>query len=1126
MILQVLVTERPDGTFTATRVDFTPTWVERSSYTVTLASPENLDLARQLGGTDLRVLVVADELPPARIRPPSVDLDDHAYVLFTSGSTGLPKAVAQTHRNLLRAVENQISTLEITPADRLSLLASFSFDAAIPDLYPALLTGAAIVPVDLRRHGVPHAVEVLARYGVTIYHSTPTVYRFLLDALGSVRLDRVRVVLLGGEQSTYADVLRGRDRFSRDCVFVNGYGATEVTFAAQYRIPAAEVGPEHTGPLPIGVALPGYELTVLADTGEIAIHSRYLISGYLHQESDRFSVGPDGRGRYRTGDLGQLRSDGNLVCLGRLDRQVKIRGYRVELTEIESILGHRSEVAGVRAIARDGQLLAYVRLKPGTSDADPARLRQALAERLPDYALPRAVVVVDEFPLTVTGKIDERALPDPSTATPQPAESPMTGTEQKVHDVWCAVLGVDRVRHTDSFFDLGGHSLQLGQVQQRLVTEFGTPVPILRLFEHPTVAAQAGFLDGLVAPGSPTGSTMPAGSTTPAGPSISPAGASVRPTSVPASLSGSSGGGPEPVREYTGDEIAVIGLAGRFPGAADVSTLWQNLCAGVDSIHDYTDSELAELGIGPKLRADPRHVRAGGHLAGVADFDAGFFSFQAEEARRTDPQHRLFLEASWEALEDAGHDPTRFSGEVGVFAATSVNRYFLFHLMDNPAVVGEVDPDDWEARILARQFTDHLPGQVAYRLGLSGPAVAVQSACSSSLVAVCSAAQSLLDYQCDIALAGGVSVTSPRYRYTAGGMASADGRCRAFDEAADGSGFSSGVGVVVLRRLADAIADQDRIYAILPGWAITNDGATRAGFAVPSPAGQASAVAGALAAADIAADEVCLIEAHGSGTPLGDAIEVSALNEVYGDVGRGDLCALGSIKTNIGHLDAGAGVAGLIKAVLAVHHGVIPPNLHFNRAHPEVDLAAGPFYVPTKVHDWPDVDRRVAGVSSFGMGGTNAHVLVEQPPAVEPATAPSAASGAAADGYPLPISARTPAALRSAIGRLRQHLVTESPALADVAHTLVTGRHAFDCRAVVVCGNLTDAVAGLDALLDSDSRLAGTPGDLLDLGARWVAGGDVDWPASADGSGRRVRLPTYPFQRSRYWIDPPTKELP
>ncbi|MEV4523196.1 AMP-binding protein [Micromonospora tulbaghiae] len=1051
--------------------------VDAAGVTAVACAAEHRDLASTLAGQ--RPVVALDEVPPAPLHPVAADPDALAYVLFTSGSTGVPKAVGQTHRNLAHVVDNQIAALGAGPDDRLSLLASFSFDAAIPDLYPALLTGAAVVPVDLRRHGLAHAVDQLDRHRATVLHCTPTVYRFLLDTLGSRRLPTVRAVLLGGEQATWTDAARGRDRFAPDCVLVNGYGATEMTFAARHVQPLSEVDPDARGPLPVGVAFPGYRLDLAPDTGEIVVRSRHLAPGYLNQDSDRFGVDADGVRSYRTGDLGRLLPGGELVCLGRLDRQVKVRGHRVELTEIEAVLSAQPGVAGVRAVVRDGELLAYAR--PAGTRPDPAVLRAALTAALPGYAVPRAVVVVDEFPLTVTGKIDERALPDPVTEVPA-GEAPATDTERAVHDIWCAVLGRDAVARTASFFDVGGQSLLLGQVQQRLAERFGVRLPMLRLFDHPSVAAQAALLDA--PPDAVRAPVLPA----PAAP--------VR-----------------AAREYTGDEIAVVGVAGRFPGAPDVATFWWNLCTGVDSVHDHTDEELAALGVGPALRADPRHVRATGRLDGVADFDAEFFGFGADEAARTDPQHRLFLETAWEALEDAGHDPARFPGLVGVYAATSANRYFLFHLMDNPAVVGDVDPDDWEARLVGRQFTDHLPGQVAYRLGLTGPAMAVQSACSSSLVAVCVAAQSLADYQCDLALAGGSTVMWPRHR--SGGLASPDGRCRAFDEAAAGSGFGSGAGVVALRRLADAQADGDRIYAILPGWAVTNDGPDRAGFAVPGPAGQAAAVANALATAEVAPGEVRFVEGHGSGTPLGDAIEVAALHEVYGGAAPAESTALGSVKTNIGHLDAAAGIAGLIKTVLAVRHGVIPPNLHFTRPHPEIDLTAGPFYVPTKARDWPDDARRVAGVSAFGLGGTNAHVVVEQPPPAEPADPPGEGP------WLLPVSARTPAALRAALARLRSHLAGAAPALSDVAATLALGRRTFAHRAAVVAADLPAALSALDVLLDSGARIAGDGGPLRETAAEWVAGRDVDWHAlHPEGTVRRTGLPTYPFQRRRHWIDP------
>ncbi|GAA4222229.1 hypothetical protein GCM10023075_12800 [Streptosporangium album] len=1043
--------------------------LDDADVTVLVTTRRHEALARTLlGERSCAVVFVEDATPMTPTAAGTIEPDSLAYLRYTSGSTGVPKGVAQSHRNLAHCAGNQVESLSITSGDRLSLLASVSFDASIPDIYPALLTGAAIVPVDVRALGPEELVRRLADLGVTVYHSTPTLYRYVLDALGPAgRLPSVRAVLLGGERVTGSDVAAGRGRFADACRFVNGYGATEATFVAHHH--TSFDSPE-AGPLvPIGRALPGYEVVLLdsgTGEGEIAIRSPYLALGYWRdpeRTAERFTTDDDGGRLYRTGDLGRELPDGTLVCLGRLDRQIKVRGFRVEPAEVEAHLVGQPGVARAVVTLAGDRLVAHVQPSAAAAVLDPAAMRRTAAETFPDHLVPAAIVVLDALPLTPTGKVDIRALPAPGPA--RAGEQPATPAEATVHDAWCEVLGVAQIGVTEPFFDAGGHSLLLGRLQQRLADAFGTPVPMMTLFEHTTVRAQARALSA-------------------------PAGPSPLPPAV-AATSGADAGDLD-------DHIAVVGLGCRFPGAPDPAAFWSVLSDGVDAIWDYPDSELRELGIGAALLADPAHVKAGGKLDGVADFDAEFFGFGPGEAARTDPQHRLFLETAWEALEDAGCDPDRFEGQIGVFASASANRYFLFHLFGNPAAGAPDDPDDWEGRILPHQNADHLPGQAAYRLGLTGPAIAVQTACSSSLVAVCLAAQSLADYRCDLALAGGVTVTWPRYRHTPGGMVSPDGRCRAFDAAADGSGFSSGSGVVALKRLADAMADGDHVYAVIPGWAIGNDGAARAGFAVPGLAGQVAAVTEALEDAEISPDEIGMVEAHGSGTPLGDAIEVEALTRAYLAAGAqsGGRCALGAVKTNIGHTDAASGVAGLIKAVLSVWHGQIPGNLHLDTPNPQLDLDRGPFYLPTKTTHWPAGRRRVAGVSAIGIGGTGAHVLVAEAP--EPPEAATVSGGR----YLLPLSARTPEALRAAIVRLRAHLAANphlSPA--DVAHTLTVGRRSFAHRAVVECGSLAEAVAELD------------PDRLLsqaDLPERL--------PSGSAAPGRRIPLPTYPFQRQRYWI--------
>jgi phthiocerol/phenolphthiocerol synthesis type-I polyketide synthase E len=531
-----------------------------------------------------------------------------------------------------------------------------------------------------------------------------------------------------------------------------------------------------------------------------------------------------------------------------------------------------------------------------------------------------------------------------------------------------------------------------------------------------------------------------------------------------------------------GDEIAVVGMAGRFPGAADIGAFWDQLLDGVDSA----------------TRPTPR----------VTEFDAEFFGMEPAEARRTDPQHRMFLETCWEAVEDSGHDVTRLSVPVGVFAAASANQYQTLQLLAGTPPVPHQSPD-------------HLATQVAYRLGLTGPAVSVQAACAGALVAVCVAAQNLTDFRCDLAIAGGTNVNLPDYPHPTDGLRSPDGVCRAFDAAGQGSGFASGAGAVVLRRLDDAVADGDHVYAVLRGWAVTNDGANRGGYAVPGVDGQAAAVAEAMAVAELGPDRVGMVEAHGSGTRLGDAIEVAALRRIYRDVPH--QVALGSVKTNIGYLDAACGIAGLIKAALAVRHGQIPATLHHRDPNPDIDF--GPFCVPSKTLPWEDDRGRTAGVSAFGLGGTNAHVLLSQPPPAPSLSGPPPAAGAGATTYRLPVSAASADALRQLAARLGEHLARSRPALADVAGTLTHGRARLPYGATIACADLDEALAGLQQVAGGNAlepAVAPALEPALEPAVAPEVAGRPDRPASAPAASanwQRVPLPTHPFQAVRHWQD-------
>jgi 3-oxoacyl-(acyl-carrier-protein) synthase len=769
-------------------------------------------------------------------------------------------------------------------------------------------------------------------------------------------------------------------------------------------------------------------------TGELYVGGAGVARGYRKRPeltAERFVPDPVGGGlRYRTGDLVRFRPDGMLDYLGRLDSQLKIRGFRIEPGEIEAVLARHPAVracvvTGRAASTGDTRLVAYgVPTEQGLIP-NASGLREWLGGHLPEYMIPATFVWLEALPVTANGKVDLRALPEPSLERPElrnEYQAPRSALEQTLCDAFAEELGLSRVGVLDSFFELGGNSLLVLRTLSRL-RRHGLELPAVRFFQYPTPEGLARVLQS--AEGD----------------------AALQARLVEASRSRGSSAAAEPV--------AVVGFAGRFPGAMNVDELWRNLLEGRDTVTRFTPETL-DPSIDAALRNDPAYVPARGVLRDVECFDAPFFGVNPKEAELTDPQQRLFLEAAWEALESAATVPSGYPGRIGVFAGMYNATYFQKHVQTRPDLIEKVGA----FQVMVANEKDYIATRVAHRLNLTGPALSTHTACSTSLVTVCQAFDALRGHQCDVALAGGASVVCPPrsgYLYQEGAMLSPDGVTRTFDAQANGTVFSDGVAVVVLKRLSDALRDGNTVYAVLLGAAVNNDGGDKASFTAPSVAGQAAVIAAAQAVAGVDPRTISYVETHGTATPLGDPIEVEALTQAFrlGTTDRG-FCAIGSLKSNVGHLVIAAGASGLIKTALALTHGEIPQSLHFESPNPRLELDSSPFYVASKRISWPRgrAPRR-AGVSSFGVGGTNAHVVMQEAPPPEPA-------GPARQHQLLVVSARTPEALERSVARLADHLeATPGLALADAAYTLQVGRTAFAERRAVVARDAAEAAARL-----------------------------------------------------------------
>ena len=1019
----------------------------------------------------------SDENPVSPVKPHNL-----AYIIYTSGSTGKPKGVMMEHLALVNLIEwhlqsrtKGVTTLQFAP---------LSFDISFHEIFSTWCSLGTLVLVkeEVRRNPQALLNLIIERRIEKIY--LPFVALQQLAEVIDLRTvpTTVREVMTAGEQ---LQITPGIANFFKQtgCTLHNHYGATECQDVTTFTLTGdanswptlpsigrpinntqAYILDEFDQPAPIGVP------------GELYIGGDGIARGYFNRPSltqDKFISNPFGAGRlYKTGDLARYLRDGNIQHLGRVDRQVKIRGFRIELGEIEGLLAkhptvRENAVIATEEVSGNKRLIAYVvPVQSEVSNQLELTLRSYLKENLPDYMVPAVIVMLNKMPLMPSGKVDRRALPTPDKSRPEldgALVMPQSDIEKLIAQFWQEVLQLEEVGIHDNFFDLGGNSLLLIQVHKKLIASFGTGLPTVTLFQYPTIYALTQHL-----------SLTQAEKTT-----INRYKSSARST-------------------QHGSDIAIIGMSARFPGAENIEAFWQNLRDGVESISLFSDGEIELDDL--SLLNQPNYVKAGAVLPNIDLFDAEFFGYSAREAKIMDPQQRIFLECAWEAFENAGYNPKTYEGLVGVYAGSSMSTYLINNVCPSqgfsphrPFLSHRLFRVASELQLEQGNGGAHLPMRVSYKLQLRGPSVNVQTTCSTSLVAVHLAIQSLQSGECDMALAGGISIFVPHkvgYLYQEGMILSPDGHCRAFDAQAKGTVFGNGVGIVLLKRLDEAIANGDNIYAVIKGSAINNDGASKVGYSASSVEGQATVIAEALAVAEVDASTVNYVETHGTATILGDPIEIAALTQAFRQSTssqKNGFCAIGSVKTNVGHLDEAAGIAGLIKTVLALQHRSIPPSLHFRQPNPNIDFANSPFYVNTALTEWKtNGTPRRAGVSSFGLGGTNCHVVLEEAPEQVKShnTYGSASYGGNEFLRPAPskvkneralhiltLSAKTEKALEELAQRYVNYLESDlNTELANICFTANTGREHFHYRWAVVAGNKKQFQEQLVSLIHSTPK--------------------------------------------------------
>jgi amino acid adenylation domain-containing protein len=957
------------------------------------------------------------------------------YILYTSGSTGEPKGVCMGQEATLNLINWQNKNSTSKNGTRTLQFAPLSFDVSFQEILATLSTGGTLVLIDeYLRLDMIALINYIKEQQVNRLFLPFVALQALSDAALSTGVfpQSLKEIMTAGEQLKVTPEINAFFTKLNGCVLYNQYGPTECHVVTELKL---DGNPANWPTLPsIGKPIENTSILILnqnkeilenGEIGELYIAGECLAEGYLNNKQltdERFLEwkSPEGKNIriYKSGDIAKYLEDGNIEFLGRQDDQVKISGHRIELAEVEIAINSLKSVHQTVVIASNllgqTQLVAYI--QPKLEQTDTADIRKKISKVLPDYMIPSYLILVKDFPKTSSGKIDKKALPPPEYSRPSTAplyKKATTEIQKNIAKAWTDALLIPKIGIDDNFFELGGTSLLAQKVVSILLKDYKYKVPVTKLYQFPNIAEISEYLE--------TDMNIDT--------------KKIIKKNIKSNIS---------------TNVAIIGMSGRFPGAASINELWEVLKEGKETISFFKSNEI-DASIPKSIRDNPLFVGARGIIPTANAFDAAFFGINPKLAEVMDPQQRLFLEISWEALEQAGYLPKHFNGRIGVYAGVGTNSYYKKNILPNDEILDHVGYLNAETV----NEKDYISTRTSYHLNLKGPAVSIHSACSTSLLAIAEAVQAIRNGQCDIALAGASSVTAPIFSghlYEEGSMLSSDGHCRAFDASGTGTVFSDGAGVVLLKSLDSAINDGDKIYGIIKGIGITNDGGHKGSFTAPSSLGQADAISEALYDAKVTPDSISYVETHGTATPIGDPIEIEGLKMAYGNQLKNGYCAIGSIKTNMGHLTAAAGVAGLIKTILAMNNKLLPASLGFDRPNPAIDFENSPFFINAKLSDWHSNTPLRAGVSSFGVGGTNVHIIIEEYPIQQKV------SGSSRPIQLLMWSAKSENSLKGYAIELGKFVQSKPDAqLADIAFSLNKTRDTFAHRSFLLSSNGIEA---------------------------------------------------------------------